>query len=305
MHPVPTDIRFLLGDRCLWRVQRRLVAVGYGLDAILNGLKIAPSALPRDAHGIRLQSIPADALGTIARDYPGLIASAPQLYARHYIDIRPGFDAYMAQFSSKTRATLKRKARKLADLGGGALDVRSFHRPEQLDAFFADALALSEQTYQARLLDAGLPGNAAFRAEAQRLATADDLRAYILYLDGRAVAYLYLPVVDDVLIYAYLGYDQAQAGLSPGTVLQMHALEALFAENRFRYFDFTEGDGAHKALFGTHQVQCATVFLLKPGVGNRALLAGQQGFNAAVEGAGVWMERLGMKARIRKLLRGS
>lgn len=304
MHSVPTDIRFLLGDRCIWRVSRNLVAVGYGLDAILGGVRTAPPSLPVDAHGVRLQSVPADALGTVSRDFPGLIASAPQVYARHYIDMLPGFDAYMAQFSSKTRATLKRKARKLADAGGGTLDVRSFHRPEQLEAFFADALPLSEQTYQARLLDAGLPGHAAFCAEAERLAAADNLRAYILYMHGKAVAYLYLPVTDDVLVYAYLGYDQAQAGLSPGTVLQMQALEALFAENRFRYFDFTEGDGAHKALFGTHQVQCATVFLFKPGIGNRVLLASQHGFNTAVERAGTWLERVGLKARIRKLLRG-
>ena len=118
------------------------------------------------------------------------------------------------------------------------------------------------------------------------------------------MAYLYLPVADDVLIYAYLGYDQALASLSPGTVLQMHALEALFVEQRFRYFDFTEGDGAHKALFGTDAVQCATVFLLKPTLANRALLAGHQAFNAAVEGSGAWLDRIGVKARVRKLLRG-
>lgn len=304
MNAVPTDIRFLLGDRCVWRVTRRLVAVGYGLDAILGSARIAPPPLPDDAHGYRLQSLPADALASVARDFAGLIASTPKLYARHYIDMAGGYDAYLAQFSAKTRATLKRKARKLADADGGALDVRGFHAPDQLDAFFADALPLSQQTYQARLLDAGLPGDPAFRAETRRLAVSNNLRAYILYLRGRAIAYLYLPVVDDVLIYAYLGYDQAEAQLSPGTVLQMHALEALFAEQRFRYFDFTEGDGAHKALFGTHQVACATVFLLKPGMANRLLLASQQSFNAAVEGTGAWLDRIGAKAKIRKLLRG-
>jgi hypothetical protein len=79
MHSVPTDIRFLLGDRCVWRVERKLVVVGYGLDAILGGVRTAPPALPAEAHGVRLQSVPADALGTIARDFPGLIASAPQV----------------------------------------------------------------------------------------------------------------------------------------------------------------------------------------------------------------------------------
>lgn len=304
MQPVPAQVRFLLGDRPVFAARRMLVPVAYGLDAILENSPLPATPLPADADGYRLQSVPAQRIARLGRDIPGLVASRPQVYARHYIDMALGHDGYLAQFSSKTRATLKRKMRKLADAGGGALDIRSYHRPGEIDAFFDAALPLSGQTYQARLLDAGLPGDAAFRAEARQLAEADALRAYILFLQDRAVAYLYLPVVDDVLIYAYLGYDQASAQLSPGTVLQMYALEALFAEQRFRYFDFTEGDGAHKSLFGTHQVQCATVMLLKPTLANRALLAAHTGFNAAVEGIGAWLDRIGAKARIRKLLRG-
>ncbi len=304
MQPVSTEIRFLLGDRCILRGRRQLMPLAYGLDSILANTLLSPAPLPPGADGYRLQSVPAPMLHRLTSDYPGLIASQPSVYARHFIDMGLGHDGYLAQFSSKTRATLKRKSRKLADADGGTLDIRSYHRPDQLDAFFDAALPLSSQTYQARLLDAGLPGHPGFRDEARSLASADNLRAYILFLEGRAIAYLYLPVVEDVLIYAYLGYDQAMASLSPGTVLQMHALEQLFAENRFRYFDFTEGDGPHKALFGTGSVPCATVFLLKPTLANRALLSGHQAFNAAVEGAGAWLERAGVKARVRKLLRG-
>jgi hypothetical protein len=304
MQPVASPIRFLLGDRQILAPRRMLVPIGYGLDAILRNAPLTAAPLPANADGYRLQSVPVSLLESLDREFAGLIASPPQLYARHYIDMALGHDGYMAQFSSKTRATLKRKTRKLADANGGALDIRSYHRPDQLDAFFKAALPLSGTTYQARLLDAGLPDDADFREDARALAEADRLRSYILFLHGSPAAYLYLPVIDDVLVYAYLGYDQAIAQLSPGTVLQMHALEQLFAERRFRYFDFTEGDGAHKALFGTHQVPCATVFLFKPTLANRALLAGQKGFNAAVEGTGTWLERIGAKARIRKLLRG-
>lgn len=158
MQPVATQVRFLLGDRPILAARRMLVPIGYGLDAILRNAPLPAAPLPSDADGYRLQSVPVARIAQLDLDFAGLVASQPQLYARHYIDMAPGHDGYMAQFSSKTRATLKRKKRKLADAGGGELDIRSYHRPDQLDAFFAAALPLSQQTYQARLLDAGLPG---------------------------------------------------------------------------------------------------------------------------------------------------
>lgn len=297
-----SEIRFLVGARCLWSAKREVVPVGWSLSDILAGRSVARPDLPRGADGYRFQSVPASMLPFVIDD-PGLVASMPQVYPRHYIDMSAGYDGYLAQFSSKTRATLSRKARKMAEAGRGTLDIRAFHRPEDLPAFFADALPLARETYQAKLLNASLPDDVLFMAKAGELARSDNLRAYILYLSGRAIAYLYLPVDGDVLVYAYLGYDQAHAHLSPGTVLQMQALEALFAEGRFRFFDFTEGDGPHKSLFGTHQVECATVFCLRSEFRNHMLFMQHRMFNAAVGQASALAQRIGIKTALRKLLR--
>ncbi len=137
MTPVATDIRFLLGDRCILRARRMLVPLAYGLDAILADRPLTPAPLPGDADGYRVQSAPASQLARLDQQFPGFLKSPPQVYARHYIDMALGHDGYMAQFSSKTRATLKRKMRKLADADGGTLDIRSYHAPDRLDAFFA------------------------------------------------------------------------------------------------------------------------------------------------------------------------
>ena len=296
------EIRFLLGARCLWSAKRDLLTVGWSLSDILADSHVQRPDLPATADGYRFQSIPADMLPSVVR-HPGLISSTPQFYPRYYIDMSAGYDGYLAQFSSKTRATLSRKTRKLAEASGGTLDIRAFHKPEDLPAFFAEALPLARETYQARLLNASLPDDMLFRDHARELAKSGNLRAYILYFSARAIAYLYLPVDGDVLVYAYLGYDQAHAQLSPGTVLQMHALEALFAERRFRFFDFTEGDGPHKALFGTHQAACATVFVLRSELRNQILLRQHRLFNAAVGQASGLAQRMGIKSAIRKLLR--
>jgi CelD/BcsL family acetyltransferase involved in cellulose biosynthesis len=213
------------------------------------------------------------------------------------------YEGYLSRFSGKTRSTLRRKQRKFAAENGGELDVRAYRSSDELSAFLDLALPLSHRTYQARLLDAGLPGDERAKAEMETLAAQDRVRAFLLFLKGEPVAYLYLPVVGDTLVYAYLGYDAAHAQLSPGTVLQMAALESLFAEERFRYFDFTEGDGAHKALFGTDSVDCASFLMLRPSLSNRALLAGLAVFDRTVAGGKALAGKTGVEAAVRRLLR--
>ena len=83
----------------------------------------------------------------------------------------------------------------------------------------------------------------------------------------------------------------------------MEALRMLFAEDRFRFFDFTEGDGAHKALFGTHSIECCSFLLLRRTLANRALLRARDGFDAVVERAKALLRRSASLASARRLLR--
>ena len=113
-------------------------------------------------------------------------------------------------------------------------------------------------------------------------AEADNMRCFLLFLGGEPVAYLSLPVSGHTLVYAHLGYDPAWAALSPGTVLQMEALRELFEEERFRFFDFTEGEGAHKALFGSHSIACCSFLLLRRTASNMLLLGAHDAFDASI-----------------------
>ena len=110
----------------------------------------------------------------------------------------------------------------------------------------------------------------------------DEMRGWILFLSGQPISYLYAPAEGRTLIYAYLGYDPEQAALSPGSVLQFEAMRQLMGEGRFSLFDFTEGEGQHKRLFGTGSVECVDLLLVRRTVGN--LVAGYllNGFDGAV-----------------------
>ena len=85
-------------------------------------------------------------------------------------------------------------------------------------------------------------------------------------------------------------------------MLQLEALERLFAEQRYAHFDFTEGEGAHKAMFGTDHADCSSFVLLDPTLANRALLGARGAFDGAVSGAKALAERTGALSKVRTAL---
>lgn len=298
-------VKFVIGSRKLLEVRRRLTPIHFTLAHLIGDQPIdLPDPIEAGAQGYRIRSAPQSRMEAIQKRYPGHILGGYQAYQRHYIDMNEGFDAYMARFSGKTRSTLKRKRRKLAELNGGTLDVRAYHDANSLSEFLERAVPLSRKTYQTRLLDVGLPEGDAATARMIDLARQGRVRAWLLFLNGDAISYLYLTITDAVISYDFLGYAPESAPLSPGTVLQMEALEELFAEGCFRYFDFTEGDGAHKRMFGTDSIAACSFFLLKPDISNRLLMGALNIFDGSVAGVKKLTEKSGALAKVRKVLRG-
>jgi len=227
----------------------------------------------------------------------------PLQYQHCYIDLGQSFESYQKRFSSKTRSTINRKIRKYAEHCGGTIPWKMYKEPGEMRDFFRLARAVSKLTYQERLLDAGIPESEDFIRQAELLAADQQVRAYILFDGERPVAYLYCPVEDGILKYAYQGYDPDYMNMSVGTVLQWLAVEQLFDEARFRYFDFTEGQSDHKRLFATHQQQCANVFLVKKSIFNMAVIYAHLAMDRFSKWLGAMLDRWGVKARIKRFLR--
>ena len=227
-----------------------------------------------------------------------------QLQYRHcMIDFRSSFEEYQKKFSSKTRSTINRKVRKFAEHSGGTLYWKTYRTVEELRAFLPLAREVAKKTYQERLLDAGIPESEWFVGEMESLAAQDNVRAYILFDRERPVSYLYCPVEDGTLIYAYLGYDPDYMKLSVGTVLQWLALEQMFGEGCFRYFDFTEGESEHKRLFATHEMLCANVLFLRNTLKNRILAHSHWRMGRFSAWLGDTLDEFGIKAKVKRFLR--
>jgi CelD/BcsL family acetyltransferase involved in cellulose biosynthesis len=224
-------------------------------------------------------------------------------YRRYLVDLTIGYEAYMAKFSAKTRSTLKRKLRKFDELSGGAAIWKQYRTKAELSEFLSLARDLSAKTYQHRLLGTGLPDSASFTAEVLGRAEDGQVRGFILFLEGRPVSYLYLPVRGSRVIYAFLGYDPAYATHSPGTVLQLLAMESLFAEPALTVFDFTQGEGQHKQLFSTHADVCADILFAKRRTTTSFVASAHSLFVRAEAWLSNWTSRVGLKDYLKRRFR--
>lgn len=259
--------------------------------------------LPSDLDGYMALGFPVDQKQkTIAfqNQYIVYVASS---YQRFYIRFDSSFDQYLSQFSSKTRSTLKRKIKKFSQHAGGTIDFRIYRTPTELKEFFQLARTVSSKTYQESLLDAGLPESQEFYQQMLGMGQTDDIRAYLLFYQDNPIAYLYLTASNDALLYKYLGYDPKYAQWSVGTVLHWLAIEKLFEESKFKYLDFTQGDGQQKKTFSNGSKPCVNLFVLRKTLGNLLLVSLHISINQLSSTLGKLLDKFGLKSKMKKILR--
>jgi hypothetical protein len=301
----PTSLKFEIGARTLMAVQRFLVRLPLTLDEARADRVPALPALPREAHGYVVTSLPEHLVPGLVKASGDMLPFVRQRYTRYFTDFGVGFDAWWNGLSSNARQGIKRKARKIATESGGELDVRAFRAPQELEAFHDVARGISLRTYQERLLGSGLPDSPEFLATMLAQGAAGQVRAWLLYVAGEPAAYLYCPVIEGgVVLYSYVGHDPAFNDLSPGAVLQLEAMRDLFEEGKFSRFDFTEGEGQHKRQFATGGVDCVDLFLLRPSLANRVTMGALGGFNRGVAGVKALVKRAGLEKLAKKVRRG-
>ncbi len=302
-YPVP--LKFQIGDVVLVKAILTLYRRSADLQEPPLDVGAAPAPPPslEGAAGYVVWSQPITNRVPVLRVRDGALLYAPRQYRRFSVDLTGGFDGYMASFSGKTRSGLKRKMRKFGELSRGEIDWREYRTPDQIAEFIRVARNLSARTYQERLLQRGLPATDQFFGIAQALASRGSVRAYLLFLDGEPISYLYCPVKDGVVLYDYLGYDPAHASSSPGTVLQLLVLEHLFAERRFGVFDFTEGEGQHKESFSTASCLCADVYVISRRLAPASIVLLHRAMDRAATAVGIALDGLNLKRRVRRLVR--
>jgi CelD/BcsL family acetyltransferase involved in cellulose biosynthesis len=300
------DLDFLLGEMHVYRVELPAMtvdmSVGLG-DAATPAPALPDEVLQGDPAVALVRSLPTDEALPRLSWQAGFLRYVPSQYPRYYVSLAGTFEEYLAQFSGKTRNTLKRKVRKCGEAHGGDMVISEHHTRDEMRAFMDVARPLAARTYQTRLLGRGMPEDDAFVEEMLRLADAGQVRGYLLRLGGKPAAFLLCPIRNGCVVYDWLGYDPDCANLSPGTVLQYYALEKLFAERRHKLFDFTEGEGEHKEFWSRAHTRCADVYYFRPTPRNLALVAGHVALHGASRRAVEALDRLGVKDKLKRAMR--
>lgn len=299
-------IKIQLGEKTLFaprlRLQVREVRLDDELPAVEEPLPPADT-LRADSQGFLIRSLRVSGHQPVLRRSGNYLCYVASQYSRYYIDMQQTFAEYKGKFSSKTRSTLNRKIRKYEEYSGGNIFWKVYRSVNEMAEFYRLARIVSATTYQERLLDAGLPDSGEFFQQMKQLAEEDKVRGFILFHQDQPVSYLYCPISNGVVLYAFLGYNPVFMNFSVGTVLQWLALESLFEEKVFRFFDFTEGQSEHKKLFATHSLQCINIFFLRTSLNNLFLICTREAADRFARMTGGILDRLGMKAAVRRLMR--
>lgn len=237
----------------------------------------------------------------ISRSGPWL-AYVPRQERLYLVDLAGGFDQYLAAHSAKTRHNLKRALKKLAERNPESL-FRVFSEPGEMAEFQRLAGEISRHTYQEKLLNAGLPRTPAFLAHMEDKARRGEARGYLLYDQGQPIAYAWCSARGATLSYEIIGYLPDRAPLSPGTVLLYLIVEDLFRLGRYAILDFGVGDSEYKRLFSTRALDYIDVHLFRPTLRNALIVRAHWWLDRFNTRLGRLLDRLGLKARVRKWLR--
>jgi hypothetical protein len=304
--PRTVDLKFFISDFCLKTARFAALVPDHGFDPAAPadphpGMPL--SELPRGVEALFTPSCP---LARPIRRYVTLrncIRYAPRQYPNVYVTLDGSFQEYLNGFSCKSRATLRRKVRRMAQLSGGTIEWRQFRDSAEMAEFQQAARQVAAKTFQERLFHGALPATAVFLEEMRSLADQDNVRGYLLYLKHRPIAYLYFPARNGVLLYSFLGHDPEYNEFSPGTVLLYLALESLFQERRFRLLNFGQGGMQQKQQFSTGEVYCADIYFLRRSFRNLLLVCSHVLVDAISRVTGEMLERLRIKRTFKRLLR--
>jgi hypothetical protein len=213
------------------------------------------------------------------------------------------FSEYMQKFSSKTRKNRLREIRKLRDRGH--LQLIRVTEPEEVDTFMDAAAEISGKTWQYKRLGWGIIawGVELLKENLRFLAQRGWLRSYLLKCGGVPCSFIIGQQYGGRFYHAVIGFDPAWTEWSVGTVIQLLVLEDLFNNKPPEVYDFATF-AEYKKYFSNESYPEAIVWLFRRRPYSLMASSAFRLCCAASMNAGRILDRLNLKSRVKRLLRG-
>lgn len=302
----PVQLKFLLGELLLGSWWPQLVVADpqeFGPPGWPDAPEILHAALPASADGFLCRKVDTTRFSPGIGRYGDFVRYIRYRDVLYYVELTGDFDHYLKKFSAKNRQNLSRSVRRFIERDPGKNGCEIFATPAEISRFHAEAVGISQETYQTKLLDSGLPATQEFLSYMIGLAEQGNARGYLLRDGERAIAFAWCRRKGETMVYDTIGYLPECANLSPGTVLLYLILENVFQQGKSKIFDFGPGEAQYKSMFATHRQDFVDAYLFRSTLRNYLVTALHYGLSNLSSSIGATLDRLGIKRHLKQVIR--
>jgi hypothetical protein len=222
-------------------------------EADLAAIEFVPVDSPLYDLSLRLPSILSRDIRPLAQGHDRLI-------------VPDSIDKVYSGMSSVRRKHLRASARKLQAHPAGKPNIVCYQNETELEILFRHAEEIARKTYQ-RGLGAGFADSSDVRMRLGLAAQKGWLRANVLYLGERPIAFWIGMLYGGTFVSEYLGYDPDFRQSGPGMFLIMEVIEGFCNRARgdvVKELDFGLGHAEYKTVLCSDTWQEARVFIFSP-----------------------------------------
>jgi CelD/BcsL family acetyltransferase involved in cellulose biosynthesis len=229
--------------------------------------EIIRSLLKQEAQAVEFSQLKADSpLYDLAKREPNLFRRDhfTSVQTHRYVTLPGSFDAFLRGLSSKIRKEFTRHTRMLLRDFPGKVRFESVRSERDVEDFARKADEISQKTYK-HTLGVGFVNNLEMREMLRAAAQKTALRACLLCIGERPIAFAGGILSNKTLYSTFTGYDPGFNKYCPGLQSIMHLIEESFEpKGGLLRFDAGCGDSFYKRAFCGSSWREAPVWIFAP-----------------------------------------
>lgn len=223
-------------------------------------------------------------------------------YFRRFILLPISFDEYLKNLSHGTRKQIRRAMRNLENDTDLSASFQAYTLPEEIPTYLALAQTVSDKTYQKTLLGLGINNNTETHETLALAAEKGWLRSYILTCKHEPVAFQHGYLHNGTYYAEHTGYDPNWSDKSVGTIMQIYRIRDLIQLGVAR-LDFLYGDNEKKKSLSNFAREEQNFYIIPRRFPISVIAQILRIFNFTTKQLGDFMEKYGLKSKIRRFLR--